>query len=519
MSKPQCPMNDQARMTNYSQYASGLPIRISSFGFHWSLGLGHWSFAIALLACLVSAAASTTVGAVSDRDPKSGSESPPTRSQAASADEGARPLAIKQQIVRDRMSQLEDRMFRLIEQLSSKEPEQAARLEAALRKARELLIRRNMDQTIRLLSDEDLARASDKQIEIVRDLENVLKLLLEDPDSSRQRQEEIARLEAFQKEVARLLAAQQKLEAVSQAAAEQRALAGQTSQLAEKMSGNKSESQPAQSPAPGSENVQHSSRHMNNAAGELEQQKTEQGRESQQQAAEELKRTLEILEKAIEQLKEEQREHSIRQLQTLLQAMLDKQLKINQDTQSLDKKGRHAWSHADELALTGLGRDQMELADQNSEVLRLLKSDGTTLVFPRVIGQVRDDMERVAERLQKKDIGTLTQRVQTGIAETLEQLVDSLKQSAENPPPQAEGGDSSDGQSGNPPLVPPSAELKLLRNCQKAVNQRTTAINESSEKNATRQADQQDELQRLTKQQNDLADLASQINEKWTEKK
>jgi hypothetical protein len=512
MSKPECRMNDEIRRTKRAAPVYGLPIRVSSFGFHSSrrgrsstFGFRHSSFliALALLPCTISSATLTAA-----------SQPPST----APAGEAASPLVTKQQIVRDRMSQLEDRMFRLIEQLSSKEPEQAARLETALKRARELLIRRSMDQTIRLLSDEDLAGASDKQIEIIRDLENVLKLLLEDPDSSRQRQEEIARLEAFQKEVARLLAAQEKLDAVSQAAAAQRALAGQTAQLAEKMSGNKTDTQPAQPPAPGGENVQRGGQHMSNAAGELEQQKIDQGRESQQQAAEELKRTLEILEKAIEQLKQEQRGQSIRQLQTLLQAMLDRQLKINEDTQVLDKKGRSALSHADELALTGLGRDQMDLADQNSEVLRLLKSDGTTLVFPQIIGQVRDDMERVAERLQKKDTGALTQRVQAGIAETLEQLVDSLKESAANPPPQAGGGGGSGGgQGGNPPLVPPSAELKLLRNCQKAVNQRTTAANESIEKNTAGQTDQQDELQRLTKQQNNLADLAGRIHKEWTQ--
>lgn len=511
MSKPQCPMNDQVRMTNCSQYASGLPIRtpsfgfgtsfvirISAFGFHWSLG-----HPLVLLFCILLPAALTAAA-----EPLS----------TVQTDATAKPLATKQQIVRDRMIQLEDRMFRLIEQLSDREPEQAAKLETALKKARELLIRRNMDATIRLLSDEDLAGASDKQIEIVRDLENVLKVLLENPDRDRRRQEDIARLEALKEQVRQLLEEQQKLDAVAEAAEPQKQLSEKSAQLGEKMSGRKTETQPARPPDPGSEHIERGAQHMKAASQQLGQQKNQQGGESQKQAQDELQQAIESLEQAIEQLKQEQREQTQRQLQALLQAMLDRQLVINRDTQALDKKGRAEWSHADELTLTGLSNDEMALADQTSQVLRLLKADGTTVVFPQVMGQVRDDMERVAARLQKKDTGTDTQRIEAAIAETLNQLIDSLKQAAANPPPGG-GAGGGGGQGGNPPLVAPSAELKLLRSCQQQLNERTTTAGESIEKNPAAASDLQDEIRRLTTQQNNLADLARQMHEKWTEKK
>ena len=50
------------------------------------------------------------------------------------------------------MAQLEDRMFRLTQQLAETEPEQAARLQQALQRARELLISRNMDEAIQILA-------------------------------------------------------------------------------------------------------------------------------------------------------------------------------------------------------------------------------------------------------------------------------------------------------------------------------------------------------------------------------
>src|SRR5437867_2173927 len=52
----------------------------------------------------------------------------------------AEPLAAKEQLVRDRMMQLEDRMYRLSDKLAHTEPQQAKKLEVALRQARELLI-------------------------------------------------------------------------------------------------------------------------------------------------------------------------------------------------------------------------------------------------------------------------------------------------------------------------------------------------------------------------------------------
>lgn len=505
MSKPQCPMNDQARMHECPWPAAASPIRASSFGFHWSLGLGHWALGrlLAPLFCILLPAALAVAA-----EPLS----------TIQTDATASPLATKQQIVRDRMIQLEDRMFRLIEQLSDREPEQAAKLEAALKKARELLIRRNMDATIRLLSDEDLAGASDKQIEIVRDLENVLKVLLEEPDSSRQRQEEIARLEALKEQVRQLLEEQQKLDAVAEAAEPQKQLGEKTAQLGEKMSGRKTETQPARPPDPGSEHIERGAQHMKDAAQQLGQQKSQQGGESQKQAQDDLQQAIESLEQAIEQLKQEQREQTQRQLQALLQAMLDRQLVINRETQALDKKGRAEWSHADELTLTGLSNDEMTLADQTSQVLRLLKADGTTVVFPQVMGQVRDDMERVAARLQRKDTGTDTQRIEAAIAETLSQLIDSLKQAAANPP-SGGGAGGGGGQGGNPPLVAPSAELKLLRSCQQRLNERTATAGESIEKNPAAASDLQDEMRRLSTRQNELAELARQMHEKWTEKK
>ena len=113
-------------------------------------------------------------------------ESPPP---AANGNAEADPLAAKQQIARDRMVQLEDRMYRLIEKLAAGEPEQAKRLEDALRKSKELLIRRHMDEVIELLDKGDLSSAADKESAVGKGIAQLLAILLAESD----RRKEISR--------------------------------------------------------------------------------------------------------------------------------------------------------------------------------------------------------------------------------------------------------------------------------------------------------------------------------------
>src|SRR5262245_53545437 len=106
--------------------------------------------------CALCVSAVNLLAMIAFASPAHAAES--TASPASAKD----PLTSKQQIVRDRMIQLEDRMFRLTEKLAKAEPEQAKRLEGALRQARELLIRRHMEETMALLEAGKLPDAADR---------------------------------------------------------------------------------------------------------------------------------------------------------------------------------------------------------------------------------------------------------------------------------------------------------------------------------------------------------------------
>jgi len=451
------------------------------------------------------------------------------------------PLATKQQIVRDRMTQLEDRMFRLTEQLAEAEPEQAARLQQALQRARELLISRNMDEAILLLEQGHLTDASDRQLSIEKDLQLLLKILLTDPDNTKERSEEIKRLEAFRKQIEKLLEQQRQLKGRTDAAGKptdektdpfdhaktaerQGKLGRKTDQLADKMQGGKPGNGadgskdggqcPPKPPAPGTDNVQRSGEHMKNATDDLNRKSPPNASQDQQRAIDELERAQEELKQVLEQLRREQQEEILRGLESRFRAMLAAQLTINKGTQTLDAKGSGAWTHADDLALAGLAQDEAELGRQAGEALRILKEDGTTIVFPRIVAQMQEDVQLVTERLKTRNTGRITQTIEAEIVTTLEDLIEAIEQLRK----QLAGGGSSGGGSGgcDAPLLPDSAELKLLRSLQQRVHRITKAFWKDNSRADARNDDQQKQLGRIADRQNDVADMSRKMHERVT---
>ncbi len=608
------------------------------------------------------------------------------------------PLATKQEIVRDRMTQLEDRMFRLTENLAPSHPEQAERLAGALRRARELLIRRNMDETIALLDEGHLTEAADRELVIVKGLEHLLKLLLEDPDNTRQRKKEIDQLREFRNQVRELLEAERELKAradaagrgerlsaavqaaiarlealierereeidktsaatqrndkaavrnlgISQkqvrleteslagelsrtaspptpnreppdgngqgepepteakveddirkagdevnasagqmraaenelaqadaanalpmqkkareslqralkqlkrqqdalgklldhasAARQQRALEQRTGQLANRMQGKSSggdspggkpqsgkpgDTQPGgdrqpggesqQPPAPGTQNVRQAGEHMGQAADDLDQNRPAEASKDEEKAVDELENALDELERTLDQLRQEQQEEILRGLEARFRSMLARQLAVNEGTEELDRKGKASWTHSDELTLAGLAQDEQSLAGEAGQALHILKEEGTTIVFPRIVEQLRGDMVEVVGRLGDGQTGAETQRIEAIIVETLEELIEAVKQLRE----ELEGGGGAGGGGSNPPLLPTSAELKLLRSCQERVNRQTVESYESHLKTGEWTPELQGQLQRTAERQRELAEMARKMNERVT---
>jgi hypothetical protein len=255
---------------------------------------------------------------------------------------------------------------------------------------------------------------------------------------------------------------------------------------------------------------------MGDAAEDLDKPEPQEASKDQQKAIDELEQAQQQLEQVLEQLRRQQQEEILRGLESRFRAMLAKQLIINSGTRALDDKGREAWTHADELALAGHAQDEDGLARDAGEALHILKEEGTTIVFPQVVEQLREDMGDVAGRLRGRDTAAFTQRIEQEIVTTLEELIDAIKQLRE----QLQSGQSSGGgqqQAGQPPpLLPDSAELKLLRALQQRVNTRTEAFHETHGEQEEVSEELQGELDKLADRQLEVAEMARKMNERIT---
>ena len=100
----------------------------------------------------------------------------PARSQD---DASETPLATKERIIHDRVLQLEDQMYRLIEQLRESEPEKARRMERVLARMGELGIRRQLETVIEVLNEDRLDEAITEQNRLLENLSTLLTLLID----------------------------------------------------------------------------------------------------------------------------------------------------------------------------------------------------------------------------------------------------------------------------------------------------------------------------------------------------
>ena len=162
--------------------------------------------------------------------------------------------------------------------------------------------------------------------------------------------------------------------------------------------------------------------------------------------------------------------------------------------------------------MADLAADERTLSQDAATCLHILDEDATTIVYPRVLGQLSQDMAVVAGRLGALRVGLLTQSIEQEIVETLEQLIDAVqKMQQEN---EQQGGPMSPDGNKDEPLLPTSAELKLLRASQARINGRTAAIALAAEERTSSAETSTEALTVLALRQEECADIASEMRER-----
>lgn len=225
---------------------------------------------------------------------------------------------------------------------------------------------------------------------------------------------------------------------------------------------------------PARERIEQAQQKMKEAQQQLEKAEREGAVEKQEEARRLLEQAKAELEEILRQLREEEIERTLAQLETRFRKMLKMQEKVYDDTVALDSLNT-AGEDATVPARAGkLSFEQKKIVVEVDQAIELLKEEGSSAAFPEVISQLRVDMVDVTDRLAEVKVGKVTQGVEEDIIDTLKQMIEAFQQAQKDQEKrQEQQQEQQEGQQEDPGLVDMIAELKMIRSMQDRVNGRT----------------------------------------------
>ena len=224
--------------------------------------------------------------------------------------------------------------------------------------------------------------------------------------------------------------------------------------------------------------------------------------EKQEEALRELEQAKAELEQILRQLREEEIERVLAMLEARFTKMLQMQRAILEGTVRLDKVPQPERSHSHEIEAGRLSSKEAEIDLEADKAMSLLREDGTAVAFPEALGQLRQDVQQVVQRLAEAKVDKITQGIEEDIISSLEEMIQALqkaqkdteKKRQQQTPPRS-------GEPQDPPLVDVLAELKMIRALQVRVNSRTERYSKLVEGEQARNADLIEALRRLAERQ------------------
>jgi hypothetical protein len=451
---------------------------------------------------------------------------------AAPSEPGAAPspssLSEQQRVVRDRLQRLESRMLQLSRLLAETEPEKAERLRDALDYMGSHRLKARLEQLGRLLETEQFGEADRGQELLLADLDALLSLLTSSLNEVERRREERQRLEGLKRAVRALLDEQTQIFYRTRHAGQRAAQAEETpgdlgdmlrqlERLQRDMQRRAGElqremRQPAEPErsTPGEPQLGRAAGHMQRAADALGEGQPEPARQDQERALEQLQQALDQLDDALRQVRREESEETLTALEARFRSMLNRERQVLEVVGALDRKDPASWARVERLQLAEAVETQHGVRADCAATLRILVDEGTTVIVPELLRQVEIDMADVAAALERFDTARETQRVLADIIALLEEVLAAIERQRAEDTRLAKEGEQQPGD-GPRPLLPGSAELKLMRSSQLRLNQRTVELAVSP---AEFEDERVDDLEQLARRQRHLADLARRMNER-----
>ncbi|MGQ0614003.1 MAG: hypothetical protein ACT4PV_09730 [Planctomycetaceae bacterium] len=270
-------------------------------------------------------------------------------------------------------------------------------------------------------------------------------------------------------------------------------------------------------PTPGQSEVEQAKRAMQQASRNLRNRSSRDANADQKEAVERLQKAKKDLEDALRQLREEMQLMLLEAMERRFAAMLQKQRQITKDTIALNLRLRQSPepSRADRDSAARLSALEGELASEAEKALEILKEEGSTVVIPEIVLDLKADLDNLAAMLAKLATDEYTQQIQRDVEITLEQLLRVIQEEVKRRDQKGQGGEG-DPMEGDQEenLLPTSAELKMLKEMQVQVNRRTEFFERKLQAGTQEVAELDEERTRVAKKQGAVGDLTRSMADK-----
>src|SRR5262245_7503163 len=278
---------------------------------------------------------------------------------------------------------------------------------------------------------------------------------------------------------------------------------------------------------PGRKQVEDATKKQDDAQKNIEDEKKPDAAKDQDQAIDKLKEAQKKLEDLLRQLREEEIERLLAQLQARCERMLVMQIEVRDGTvgtyKAIDANADKKATRNEVIRGMQLSEREEEIVVEANKAIALLEAEGSAVAFAEVFMQVRTDMINVAKRLRTTDVGLVTQTIENDIIDSLKEMIEALKKAQKDqqakkqqPPGQPPNG----GPKPNDPLLDLIAELKMVRSMQLRVNNRTKTygqeypgLEQTPVADPNMPAEQKEKLDRIHKEFRDLSDRQDKITE------
>jgi len=310
-------------------------------------------------------------------------------------------------------------------------------------------------------------------------------------------------------ELSRRLTRQAEQTDLQQQKQDQDVTAEQTRQLAEKM-GKSSESD---RPTPGKQSVAGAAGSMERASGELGRGNAGKASSAQGEAVDKLRKARRDLGEAIDQARDDVQTQTLVEIDAILTEILKAQQNITRGTaETFARRTGKTYERPQILKLAQLSDGEGQLAEKVGKVLKVVREEATTAVFPVILDETRGDLTNVQKLLAGKQAGPLPQSIQKEIEKNLEAMIASLRQEVRRR--RAGGGRCPGGGGGKGPLIPMVAELKMLRALQMQINERTLTLDAQRRDRALAEVELRLQHRILADREGRLAEMTKELGKK-----